>query len=102
MPANVAKGTVGQQHVATMKPQENADEGDPFNLARFGSTHEGVFDAALAELRRGQKRSHWMWFIFPQIEGLGHSLTSKKYAIKSLDEARAYLNHPVLGPRLLN
>jgi uncharacterized protein (DUF1810 family) len=85
-----------------MKSHEKADEGDPFNLARFVAAQEGVFEVALAELRRGEKRSHWMWFIFPQIEGLGSSFTTKKYAIRSLDEARAYLKHPDLGPRLLD
>jgi uncharacterized protein (DUF1810 family) len=84
-----------------MKSPECGSESDPFNLDRFVAAQEGVFEVALAELKRGQKRSHWMWFIFPQVEGLGNSLTSKKYAIKGLDEARAYLNHPVLGPRLL-
>ena len=84
-----------------MESQEHAEASDPFNLARFVSAQEGVFDVAVAELRRGQKRSHWMWFIFPQVQGLGNSLTSKKYAIRSLDEARAYLKHPLLGPRLL-
>ncbi len=73
---------------------------DPFDLARFVTAQEGVYDAALAELRSGRKRTHWMWFVFPQIDGLGHSPISKHYAIKSLAEARAYLDHPVLGPRL--
>ncbi|MEW6357208.1 MAG: DUF1810 domain-containing protein [Planctomycetota bacterium] len=72
-----------------------------FDSIRFTKAQEGVYDRALAELRAGRKRSHWMWFIFPQIEGLGHSSTSRYYAIKSLEEARQYLNHPVLGPRLL-
>jgi uncharacterized protein (DUF1810 family) len=80
----------------------NQDKSDPYDLNRFVSAQEGVFEVALAELRRGQKRSHWMWFIFPQIAGLGSSSTSRKYAVKSLDEARAYLAHPVLGPRLLH
>ena len=84
-----------------MESHEYAKECDPFNLARFVAAQEGMFEAALAELRRGRKRSHWMWFIFPQIEGLGSSSASKKYAIRGLDEARAYLKHPVLGPRLL-
>lgn len=82
-----------------MEPQ---DESDPFNLARFVASQEEVFEVALAELRRGRKRSHWMWFIFPQVEGLGSSATSRKYAIRSLEEARAYLSHPVLGSRLLD
>lgn len=74
---------------------------DPFCLDRFLQAQEGVYDVALAEIRNGRKQSHWMWFIFPQIDGLAFSPTSKYYAIKSLEEARAYLNHPVLGPRLL-
>lgn len=73
---------------------------DPYDLKRFLSAQEPIFESVLAELRNGQKRSHWMWFIFPQIEGLGHSPTSMYYAIKSLDEAREYLNHPILGSRL--
>jgi len=77
------------------------NQGDPFNLARFTSAQEAVYDRALAEIRRGDKRSHWMWFIFPQIDGLGFSSTTKHYAIKSPEEARQYLAHPVLGPRLL-
>jgi len=74
--------------------------GDPFDLKRFTSAQEGVYGAALAELKGGRKRSHWMWFIFPQIDGLGFSATSRRYAIKSIREARAYLDHPVLGQRL--
>jgi Uncharacterized conserved protein len=76
------------------------DAADPYDLARFVAAQEGVYASALAELRRGQKTGHWMWFIFPQIAGLGFSLMSQRYAIGSLDEARAYLAHPVLGPRL--
>ncbi len=73
---------------------------DPFNLQRFVDAQEPVFEQVLAELRQGRKRSHWMWFIFPQIQGLGHSAMARRYAISSLEEARAYLEHPVLGPRL--
>ncbi|HOS80441.1 MAG TPA: DUF1810 domain-containing protein [Anaerolineae bacterium] len=73
---------------------------DPYDLQRFLRAQEPIYATALAELRGGQKRSHWMWFIFPQIEGLGQSPTSKYYAIKSLAEAQAYLQHPLLGPRL--
>ena len=73
---------------------------DRFNLARFVDAQEGVYSTALAELESGQKRSHWMWFIFPQVDGLGSSSMSKRFAIRSLDEASGYLNHPVLGPRL--
>ena len=73
-----------------------------FDLDRFVSAQDsgGTYDAALAELRRGRKESHWMWFIFPQVAGLGRSPTARHYAIGSLAEARAYLVHPVLGPRL--
>jgi uncharacterized protein (DUF1810 family) len=62
---------------------------------------EGTYERALSEIRSGQKQSHWMWYVFPQFDGLGWSATSRRYAIKSLDEARAYLAHPVLGPRLV-
>jgi uncharacterized protein (DUF1810 family) len=75
---------------------------DPFELERFVSAqdHGGTYDAAVAELRAGRKRSHWMWFVFPQIAGLGQSPISRRYAISSLAEAEAYLAHPVLGSRL--
>ena len=75
---------------------------EAFDLDRFVSAQDsgGTYDAALAELRRGRKESHWMWFVFPQVAGLGHSPTARHYAIGSLAEARAYLAHPVLGPRL--
>ncbi len=74
---------------------------DPFDLNRFMSAQERVYGTVLAELKSGRKRSHWIWFIFPQIEGLGHSPTSQFYAIKSIEEARRYLKHPVLGARLV-
>jgi len=74
---------------------------DPFRLERFVSAQAGIYDRALAELEAGRKRSHWMWFVFPQARGLGRSPTAQTYAITSLDEARAYLDHPTLGPRLL-
>ncbi len=74
---------------------------DPHNLARFTQAQAPVYDQALGELRAGRKRSHWMWFIFPQIAGLGMSAMSGRYAVASLDEARAYLAHAVLGARLL-
>lgn len=73
---------------------------DPFQLKRFVDAQEGIYPQALAELRAGAKHSHWMWFVFPQIDGLGSSGTARFYAIKSRDEAQAYLDHPVLGPRL--
>jgi uncharacterized protein (DUF1810 family) len=75
-------------------------EADPFDLRRFTQAQEGEYSSALAELKRGRKESHWIWFIFPQIDGLGHSPTSKYYAIKSLEETHQYLAHPVLGARL--
>ena len=75
---------------------------DPFNLERFVTAQDdgGTYQRALDELRAGFKSGHWMWFVFPQIAGLGHSPTSRRYAISSLAEAAAYLDHPVLGPRL--
>lgn len=74
---------------------------DQFNLERFVQAQNDVYDNVLLELRNGRKRSHWMWFIFPQIEGLGFSPISQLYSIKSLAEATAYLSHPILGPRLV-
>ena len=74
---------------------------DPHNLIRFTEAQEPVYSNVLSELKSGRKRTHWMWFIFPQIAGLGFSPTAQLYAIKSLDEARDYLKHPVLGKRLL-
>lgn len=73
---------------------------DPFNLQRFVDAQARNYADAIAELRRGRKDSHWMWYVFPQIAGLGSSAMAQTYAIGSLDEARAYLAHPVLGPRL--
>ncbi|WP_250500725.1 DUF1810 domain-containing protein [Caballeronia sp. GAWG1-5s-s] len=75
--------------------------GDPFNLQRFVSAQESIIDEARAELSAGRKRTHWMWFVFPQIAGLGHSPMAQRYAIQSLAEAQAYLAHPVLGARLV-
>jgi uncharacterized protein (DUF1810 family) len=79
----------------------DAQADDPFDLDRFVRAQQGVYDVALDELRRGRKSSHWMWFVFPQLAGLGRSATAVRYAITGVDEARAYLAHPVLGPRLL-
>jgi uncharacterized protein (DUF1810 family) len=73
---------------------------DPYNLRRFSDAQNPVFEQVCSELRNGQKRGHWMWFIFPQIEGLGLSQTAREFAISSRDEAAAYLDHPILGPRL--
>jgi uncharacterized protein (DUF1810 family) len=74
---------------------------DPFDLDRFVAAQDGVHERAVAELAGGQKRSHWMWFVLPQLAGLGRSATARRYALSGLEEARAYLAHPVLGPRLL-
>jgi len=73
---------------------------DPYRLQRFEEAQARVYEGVLDELRGGRKRSHWMWFIFPQIAGLGRSATAREFEIASLDEARAYLKHPLLGPRL--
>jgi uncharacterized protein (DUF1810 family) len=75
--------------------------GDPHDLNRFLDAQETTYEAALSEISRGEKRSHWMWFIFPQFEGLGSSGTSRLYAIRSVPEAEAYLAHPILGRRLV-
>lgn len=74
---------------------------DRFDLARFVAAQDDCYAQALAELRAGRKASHWMWFVFPQFDGLGFSAMSRRYAIRSLDEARAYLDHELLGARLL-
>jgi uncharacterized protein (DUF1810 family) len=73
---------------------------DPYDLQRFLDAQNPVFERVCTELRSGQKIGHWMWFIFPQLRGLGHSEMAERFAISSQDEAEAYLNHPVLGPRL--
>jgi uncharacterized protein (DUF1810 family) len=73
---------------------------DPHNLQRFIGAQDGIFEVALAELRAGSKQSHWMWFIFPQLAGLGRSPAAQFFAVSGVDEAHAYLAHPVLGPRL--
>lgn len=75
--------------------------GDPYNLRRFADAQATAYDTALAEIRNGRKRSHWMWYVFPQFEGLGESPTSRDYAIRSLAEATAYLADPILGSRLV-
>ena len=81
----------------------HAEEPEDTDLERFvrAQDDERVFDRAVAELREGRKTSHWMWFVFPQVAGLGHSAMSRRFAIRSLSQARAYLRHPVLGPRLV-
>lgn len=77
-----------------------SDHADPFDLRRFVEAQDRVYKTVLEELRSGRKRSHWIWFVFPQLQGLGHSPTAIRYAITSLAEAEAYLDHDVLGPRL--
>ncbi|WP_210086766.1 DUF1810 domain-containing protein [Mycobacterium sp. OAE908] len=78
----------------------SATGADPFDLHRFVDAQQRIYDTVLAELRAGAKRSHWIWFVFPQLRGLGRSPTAQHYGISTLDEARAYLAHPVLGARL--
>ena len=73
---------------------------DPHDLDRFVQAQSASYASAISEIRSGRKRSHWMWYVFPQIDGLGSSATTKRYSIKSVAEAEAYLRHPVLGPRL--
>jgi uncharacterized protein (DUF1810 family) len=77
------------------------DAADPYDVNRFVEAQRDNYEPALAEIRAGRKQSHWMWYVFPQFAGLGFSPTSQRYAIKSVAEARAYLEHPVLGPRLV-
>jgi uncharacterized protein (DUF1810 family) len=90
----------GRGHNVRMDP---AQVSDPYRLERFVAAQDrnGAYRGAVAELCAGRKASHWMWFVFPQIEGLGLSAMSRRFAISSLAEARAYLRHPVLGPRLV-
>ena len=78
----------------------NPVKDDPYNLGRFVEAQNPVFERVCEELRDGEKRSHWMWFIFPQIQGLGHSPMAERFAISSREEAAAYSGHPILGPRL--
>src|SRR5262245_37747941 len=80
---------------------ERGGADDPHDLSRFLRAQEDDYERALSEIGRGRKQSHWMWYIFPQLDGLGFSSTSRRYAIKSVAEAKAYLSHPVLGPRLM-
>jgi uncharacterized protein (DUF1810 family) len=85
-----------------MSGPQRSGAGDPYRLERFVAAQDaaGTYQGALAELRAGRKAGHWMWFIFPQVAGLGFSAMAQRYAISGLAEARAYLGHPVLGPRL--
>ena len=78
----------------------SAGDKDPFELSRFVKAQDRIYERVLRELKSGRKSTHWMWFVFPQIEGLGYSSTTQYYSIKSKEEARRYLDHPVLGKRL--
>jgi uncharacterized protein (DUF1810 family) len=91
------------RYVEANAPPRSANVIDPYELDRFVAAQDesDTYLRAIAELRDGRKRSHWMWFVFPQIAGLGQTPMSRRYAIASLDEAKAYLEHPVLGPRLI-
>ena len=80
---------------------EIAQQKQDFELIRFEDAQENIYPEVIVELRNGRKQSHWMWFIFPQLDGLGNSPTTKRYSIKSVEEAKAYLDHPLLGKRLL-
>jgi uncharacterized protein (DUF1810 family) len=82
-------------------PDDHSQAPDPSGLERFAAAQEATYTRAVAELRQGEKQSHWMWYIFPQMRGLGRSPLAQRYGIASAAEARAYLAHPVLGPRLL-
>ena len=84
-----------------IRAKDDPDCLDPFDLARFVAAQAGSYAQALSEIGAGRKRSHWMWYVFPQVEGLGHSGVARRYSVKSREEARAYLEHPVLGRRLL-
>jgi uncharacterized protein (DUF1810 family) len=81
--------------------RDTGSTNDPFELNRFVRAQDADYERALSELKAGQKRTHWMWYIFPQIDGLAFSSMSRQYSIKSVEEAKAYLSHPVLGPRLM-
>ena len=80
---------------------QSSNAGDPHNLNRFVEAQKVDYEQALAEVKSGRKHSHWMWYIFPQFDGLGSTSTSQQYSIKSVAEAKAYLSHPVLAPRLI-
>ncbi len=84
-----------------VSPNQLGGLSDPHDLSRFIDAQAGSYEKAITEIKRGRKQSHWMWYVFPQFEGLGFSSTSRRYAIKSLAEATAYLSHPVLGTRLV-
>jgi uncharacterized protein (DUF1810 family) len=93
-------GTLKNTLIAAM-PQPPTSGSDPFDLQRFIEAQRPLYSTVLAELRTGRKRTHWIWFVFPQVKGLGHSSMAQHYAIRSREEAAAYLRHPVLGARLI-
>lgn len=90
-----------QQRFDSVQGAKDVNGYDPHDLSRFEQAQSNQYQMALSEIRGGHKRSHWMWFVFPQFDGLGFSTTSRWYAIKSVAEAEAYVQHPVLGPRLV-
>src|SRR3954464_13587124 len=92
--------STAQRAAQTGARRPEMPDADPFDIERFVTAQAPVFTAALEELKAGRKRSHWMWFIFPQLRGLGEFAPAQFFGISSLDEARAYLAHPVFGPRL--
>jgi uncharacterized protein (DUF1810 family) len=90
-----------RQEAGMANSDDSCSSDDPYDLSRFVRAQEDDYEQALSEIKSGHKRTHWMWYIFPQIDGLAFSSTSKHYSIKSVEEAKAYLDHAVLGPRLV-
>jgi uncharacterized protein (DUF1810 family) len=101
LPRKPGEPSAESQRTGVTSTDSSPGTDDPHHLSRFVQAQQGNYGQALSEITSGRKRSHWMWYVFPQLDGLAFSSTSKHYAIKSLEEARAYLEHPVLGPRLL-
>ena len=97
---SLAADSAGQARAGAPGASVPAMPTDRHDLARFVAAQDGVYESVLAELRAGRKTGHWMWFVFPQLAGLGHSPMAQAYAIRSADQARAYIEHPILGPRL--
>jgi uncharacterized protein (DUF1810 family) len=99
--AGKARNTVRRQEVGMTNSDDSRTSDDPYGLSRFVLAQKDDYEQALSEIKSGHKRTHWMWYIFPQIDGLAFSSTSNYYSIKSVEEAKAYLDHSILGPRLL-
>jgi uncharacterized protein (DUF1810 family) len=97
---NLAEAGVDHAYRSGTNSTRSMTTPDPYNLQRFIDAQRGSYEQAVKELTAGHKQTHWMWYIFPQIQGLGRSSMAQKYAVSSLDEAKAYLEHPILGPRL--